>query len=425
MRQLLAIARKEFLLWAQNPGSWIIVFVVPFLFIWIMQAVFGSTGNPVVTVYAVNLDKGKTATQVMQALGSTSNLKIETLQTREEADRRVGMGERMAAIVIPPGFSQDLQTAGGAQIELIVDPARSQQASIVNGLVNEALAPIIVDAEVNRGVGNSIGQVMKSLETGQTPSAPATGIGSTTTDPQSLTRFFTAAIKGIVSSQVEDALNNPQVQMESLPLQSNPGTPAKAPSLLDYLVPGYSLMFVFFLVASLAVTVIHERQSGTLRRLLVAPVPRSRILLGKMLPFFLIAVVQFVVVLGISSVIFNLNFGQDWISNALGLGIIIAASSLSMTTLGILVAALAQTEGQADGLAIVLVLAMAVASGAMFPNISIPGLQAVTPHYWALQGFLNVLARGQGIEGVLRPAGILLTMSAVFFTAGAIRFRFE
>ncbi len=76
-------------------------------------------------------------------------------------------------------------------------------------------------------------------------------------------------------------------------------------------------------------------------------------------------------------------------------------------------------------MAAIVVLAMAVVSGAMFPSISIPGVQQITPHYWSMQGFLNVISRGQGIEGILLPVGILLTMAAVFFTIGAVRFRFE
>jgi hypothetical protein len=77
MKQILAMTRKEILLWAQKPGSWVIVFVVPILFIWIIQAVFGSSGIPVVTVYAVNEDDSRRSRQVMRALrdATTCNMK--------------------------------------------------------------------------------------------------------------------------------------------------------------------------------------------------------------------------------------------------------------------------------------------------------------------------------------------------------------
>jgi ABC-2 type transport system permease protein len=239
-------------------------------------------------------------------------------------------------------------------------------------------------------------------------------------EPNPVRMFFSAARKGIVSSQVEEALTNPQVTLDVKPIEGKEQPAARRPSLLDYLVPGYSLMFAFFLMASIAATVIEERQTGALNRLLVAPVPRSRILLGKMIPYFLIAVAQFTVILLASRLIFGITLGNS----LLALAVIILASALAVVSLGILIAAFAHSQGQATSLTIVLVLAMAVISGAMFPNISIPGLQALTPHYWALQGFVNTI-RGQDVQGVLLPAGVLLTMSAVFFTVGVVRFRFE
>lgn len=415
MRQILAMTRKELRLWAQKPGSWIIVFILPLIFIWIMQAVFGSSGTPVVTVFAVNQDDAPEAERVMDALSDAANLEIEVLETREEADRRVGRGERMAAIIVPPGFANDLKTSDGAKLEIIIDPARAEQANIVIGLTNAALAPVMVDAEVSRGVESGVDQVLAGIQSGQQPGQPA--------DIQLLRSFFTAAIKGVVSSQVQSAVNDPQIALDVLPHapEALDEELVRPPSLLDYLVPGYSLMFVFFLISNLADTVVEERQTGTLRRLLSAPIPRSRILLGKMLPYFCIGVVQFIFVLLASRLIFGIHLGSSWV----GLAVLILTTALVMAALGVMIAAFARTEGQADGLAIVLVLVMAVISGAMFPNIQVPGLQVITPHYWALQGFLNIMSRGMGVEGALLPAGVLLTMAAVFFTAGAVRFRFE
>jgi ABC-2 type transport system permease protein len=242
-----------------------------------------------------------------------------------------------------------------------------------------------------------------------------------TPPPAPLQKFFTAALKGVVSSQVEEALADPQVRIDPQPLEEVAGGPSHQPSLLDYLVPGYSLMFVFFLISNLAMSVLEERETGAFRRLLVAPVPLSRILLGKMFPYYLLAVVQFTLILIASKLIFAIDLGNS----ILGLGIIILASSLSIVTLGILITAFARSESQGNGLATVLVLAMAVVSGAMFPSISIPGLRLITPHYWAMQGFLNIIARGQSAHGALLPAGVLIIMSAIFFTIGALRFRFE
>lgn len=472
MSQLLAMIRKELMLWAKKPGQWLIVFLVPVLFIWIMNAVFGGSGTPTVTVYAVNEDSGSLGERVMEALSDAQALEIEELETGEEAHERVGNGSLMAAVLIPEGFSTAVQTDQGGVIAIIIDPARAEQANIVVGLVNAALAPILVDAEVSRGVEDGINRVMLEYQGGpsldatpgaeetpfpeetplfeETPEFDPTPFGEETpfpdetalpegtpfmdvtpdpevtllpeqeTETDRLRRFFHAALTGIVSAEVQEAVENPQVKLAVQPVEADPNLPVRRPSLLDSLVPGYALMFVFFLIPNLALSVIEERETGTMRRLLIAPVPRSRILLGKMLPYFLIGVAQFIIVFVVSRAFFGIDLGSP-----LALFVVIVASSLAMSALGVLIAAFAGTAGQADGLTIVLVLAMAVVSGAMFPTISVPGVQMVTPHYWAMQGFLSVIARGASVEDVLLPAGILMTMAAVFFTIGAVRFRFE
>src|SRR5690242_6399394 len=104
MQQILAFTRKELQLWVQRPGSWFIVFVVPLIFIWIMLAVFGGSGASVITIYAVNLDKSPASARVMDALLNSETLKIEQLPTREEAEKRVSAGQRLAAVVVPEGF---------------------------------------------------------------------------------------------------------------------------------------------------------------------------------------------------------------------------------------------------------------------------------------------------------------------------------
>ena len=58
-------------------------------------------------------------------------------------------------------------------------------------------------------------------------------------------------------------------------------------------------------------------------------------------------------------------------------------------------------------------------------KVVVEGLNMITPHYWALEGIQNVIARGMGMEGVLMQSGILLGMAVLFFAIGASRFKFE
>ncbi len=404
IRQILAIAYKETRLWLQVPGNWLTILLVPFAFITILGAIFGGS-NPVFTIYAANEDRGTLGADVIKLLKESPNLEVEMLDSQAEADRRVGKGERMAAAVIPADFSEAVKTEAGGTIELIIDPARQNSSGLVSGLVKAALSKMLVDASIEREMSKMISDIKTGSFSG--------------TSSFDFDTFIRAGVKAVVAKQVNEAIDHPLIDLEkeAVAVSANPIEATR----LGGLVPGYTLMFLFFLVSHIAVAVVEERSLGSLRRLLVTPASKAVILAGKMLPFFLIAIGQMLFVLLVSSWVFNMSLGNS----PLALIVIVLATALSAATLGILVAALVKTESQASALTILVVLVLAVISGCINDSIQLWGPNFVTPHYWARQGMLNVLQRGTGLEGVLLPAGILLALSIVFFIIGARRFKFE
>lgn len=404
IKQILAIAYKETRLWLQVPGNWLTILLVPFAFIAILGSVFGGS-TPVFTIYAANEDQGDLGANVIKLLEDLPNLEVELLASRAEADQRVGKGERMAAAVVPADFSDAVKTEAGGTIWLIIDPARQANAGLVAGLVKAALSKMLVDASIEREMSGMIADI-KSDNLGGTSSFD-------------FDTFIRAGVKGMVAKQVNAALDNPLIDLEKQPVSTS-ANPIEA-TRLGGLVPGYTLMFLFFLLSHIATAVVEERSAGSLRRLLVTPASRAVILAGKMLPFFFIAIGQMLFMLLVSSWVFKMSLGYS----PLALAIIILATALSVATLGILVASLVKNESQAGGLTVLVVLVMSVISGSVSDNIQIMGINMLTPHYWARQGLLNVLQRGMGPEGVWLQAGVLLGLSVIFFVIGARRFKFE
>lgn len=403
IKQILTLAEKELRLWLQSPGNWLTILLVPFAFIALLGAVFGG-GTPVFTIFAANEDKGDLGADVISLLQDSPYLELELLSSQVEADWRVGRGERMAAAVIPANFSEAVKTDQGGRVLMIIDPAREQSAGLVTGMVQAALSKMIVDASVEREMAS----MMQDIQTSDT--------GVSQFD---MNLFIKAGMKAVVAKQVNEAIDNPLIDLkkEIVSVSTNPVEATR----MGALVPGYTLMFLFFLLSNLAATVVEERSQGSLRRLMVTPTGRGVILAGKMLPYFFIAIMQMTFVLLVSSWIFDMPLGNS----PLALAIVILATSASVATLGIMVAALVKTENQAGGITILVVLVMAVASGCIAENIQLWGPNFVTPHYWARMGILNVIQRGLGVEGVLLPAGVLLGLSAVFFFIGARKFQFE
>src|SRR3989337_1583250 len=159
IKQILAIAYKETRLWLQVPGNWLTILLVPFAFIAILGSVFGGS-NPVFTIYAANEDQGDPGADVIEQLEDSPNLELELLDSQAEANRRVGKGERMAAVVIPVDFSEAVKpNEAGGTIWVIIDPARQSNAGLVSGLVKAALSKMLVDASIEREMSHMISDI--------------------------------------------------------------------------------------------------------------------------------------------------------------------------------------------------------------------------------------------------------------------------
>jgi ABC-2 type transport system permease protein len=401
VRKIFSIASKELRLWLQAPGNWLTVFLVPLAFIGILGSVFAK-GTPVITVFAVNEDKGAYGAEIIELLANSENLEFEMLATQEEADARVAKGDRMAAVVIPADFSEAVKTSDGGSIIVIVDPARKKDGGLVTGLVQSALIKSVVYAEIDRALQGMFKKQSASSE-----------------NNEFFQTFINAGIKAVLAKEVNAAIDNPLIKVETEPL-SQKSSNAEI-SIMSSLSPGFALAFVFFLISHLAITVVDEREIGTLRRLITTPASRAVILFGKALPFFGVAVIQLVFILLVCNMVFGMELGSE----PLALAVIILSIGVCVAGLGFMVAALVKNGAQAAIGAVVIALAMAAVSGCMMPQVKIAGLNMVTPHYWALEGIQNVIARGMGLDGVLMQSGILLGMAVLFFVIGALRFKFE
>jgi ABC-type Na+ efflux pump permease subunit len=158
------------------------------------------------------------------------------------------------------------------------------------------------------------------------------------------------------------------------------------------LVPSYTVMFAFFLVLTTGWLFVGERRQGTLKRMRAAPITRAQIVLGKLVPCFLLSVGQGLVLLGAGKVVFGMSWGPD----PLWLVAVVLSTSLAAMGLALLVAAVARTEAQVAVYGTLLVLMLAGLSGAMMGDRSLmpeqmQELSRVTPHAWALDAYRQLL----------------------------------
>jgi ABC-2 type transport system permease protein len=194
--------------------------------------------------------------------------------------------------------------------------------------------------------------------------------------------------------------------------------------IYEYLVPSYTVMFVFFIVNLMARSLLGERETGTLTRLLIGPVTRRGMMVGKTIPFFLISLAQTILLLVAGKVFFHMSWGgSPWM-----LLPVIISTSLAATALGLLVATVVRTDSQVTAYSTFLVLIMAGMSGCLMPRSWQPELMQqlglVTPQAWALIAYEHLLGRDvPNLHVVWNACWTLIAFALAFFAVAGWRFR--
>lgn len=190
------------------------------------------------------------------------------------------------------------------------------------------------------------------------------------------------------------------------------------------LVPGLAgliIVFVGTLVTSMSV--VRERETGTLEQLAVMPFRPRDVFVGKIAPYFLIASLDIVIVLAIGTLLFDVPLNGSVLPLALGaLGFLFVALGV-----GVLISSVSENQAQAIQLALMTVLPQIMLSGIIFPLTSmapaVRWLGYLLPLTYFNQVAKGVMLRGAGLNDLLVPLGLLLVLGAVIFTLAVARFR--
>ena len=197
-------------------------------------------------------------------------------------------------------------------------------------------------------------------------------------------------------------------------------------SAFQITVPGNAVLFGFFIAMAVAISFASERHTGTWRRLLASPVPRWQALIGKLVPYYLISVVQLGFLFGIGAGV----FGMTVAGSVPALVVVSLSVSLCSVSFGLLVASFGGTEKQIGSIVPVVLLVMGLVGGCMFPRILMPAaMQRIghaVPHSWALDAYTDLLVRtGTGFGQVALPIAAITAFAVAFAGFGLWRFRFE
>jgi len=410
----LAVAWKDLQMLLKDRGQILLLFLVPIGFILAFSAVFAAgqqIEEQVIVVPVVNLDPhGEMSGLLLQDLNDDRGLRT---QDYDQAQAEAGLKDEKIklALIIPAGFSADVRAGAPTTLRLIYGPAASDSEVQAVRLV---VAGVAADLSLQTQLVGGLSQM-------------AAMMGDAPPDVQV---FTSERIKVQAETQFERAKSTPLVALSARwPDQITQGREDFSPSTFG--IAGFAIMFAFLTAQATATSIFDEKKEGTFRRLLAAPLGKWELLAGKMLPNFVIAVLQMVVIVAASLVLLPL-IGQDAPSlgnSPLGLMLIAILVALCSTSLGILLAAICRTESQVGGVSSVFLWVAGMVGGAFIPAFVLGDflntIGKVVPHYWALQAYNNLTIRGLGLAGILPELAVLAGFTAAFSVVGLLRKKFD
>jgi len=416
IRYTLAVAWKEILVFSRDRGALAMLLLFPILLSSVqgganvMMSAEGETPDIILQVGLVNEDSGVFGQEVAKAIREIEVLAVEDFEGKDEAEAQVAKGAQAAAILIPAEFSERIDAYTPVEIEVIVDPAQPESASIVTGIMNQVVDEVIIWGEVQYGVRSVLAD--SGLLEGISPEQMA-GIGA-----QSM---------GAIMTRLNEMRRDPAIEVvsEDLEGQVNEGG---IMSFLSYVYAAYIVLFIFFVVGSCAESIQDEREMGTLRRLVSSPLPRGALIGGKLLGYMLIPCLQAALVFAVGSLFFGIPLGRS----PLGLVVLTIVVAGTSTSLGLLLATLVKSKKQAGDMGTLLGFVLGFIGGAipiaplLMTRMEGPmgTLTRIVPHANAIEAYYKLIAENATLVDILPEIGILVGMIVVFILVAVRRLRF-
>ncbi len=358
--RLMAMARKEVLHLRRDPRSLLLAFLLPALLVVLFGYAITWDVEDIRTA-VLDLDESSRSRELLDAFEASGYFTVVRRLTRQaQVEEVLDRGEALVVIVLPPDFARDLDGGRSAALQILVDGSDANSATIALGYA------------------------------------------------QGIVRSFSSDV-------LLEGAEPPQTIRAETRVWYNEEVLSK-----NMIVPGLVAVIMMIIAAMLtSLTIAREWERGTMEQLVSTPVHRFEVVLGKLLPYVAIGVIDVVVVSFIGVLLFDVPFrGSPSLLMILSLAFIVGALGL-----GIFISAVAGSQLLATQLAMLLTFLPAfLLSGFMFAiDVMPPALQAITyliPARYFLVVTRGVFLKGVGVE-VLAAEGLLMIAFAVLGLFGA------
>ena len=385
IRHALWIAWKDLLDISRNRMGLVMLILMPLFMMGMVGYIFPSnSGMSNVPVALVNLDAAQgnasLSTKFVAQLNALNNktgmMDLSTVGSATDVKSNIQNGQQSAGIIIGSNFTSDLKTGKQADVTLVLDQSNPQTASLIETQLTQAI--------------EQMGTQTATYGLNQTYKTP---------------------------------LNYSLAQVAPYNVQTTGIVPGQTTNYFEFVAPGIMGMVVMMsLMTGLPHAISFEREVGTLDGMLAAPVHRMSILGGKVIAQTTRGMMQGIIVLALSIVLFGVVVQG---SIALILGILLLGV-FSLVGLGILITSFTSTEETATMIMMTLTFPMMFLSGVFFPISQMPQFMQVIAQFlpltYTISALRQVVVLGAGVPEISRDIIILFGFGIVLLSAALLAF---
>jgi ABC-type Na+ efflux pump permease subunit len=312
-------------------------------------------------VLVVDKDATAASQELIAKLNAMQTIRLIASEEAEALDL-VRKGKNVAALIFEKGFSDALTADTDLPIELKYDAARDLQMRIVHTVLKE-------------GFKYHLGK--------------------------------------------EAVINNVKLKTTSLINERS----TKAHPGLVQAVGGTAIMMLLFSIAAIGGGLLDEKEAGTLKRLLIAPVKPLDILLAKMGTAMTVSILQLTAMFVFAWLAFGLPIFMDVVS----LLLLILCISFAVSSFGVFLVSTVKTRQQLQGMSTIIIILMSAIGGSMIPITMMPefmqNIAVISVNYWGIEGFFDVFWRQLPLIAILPKMGILLAIGLGMTLVSTVLFR--
>ncbi len=368
MRRFRALIKKEMTQMLRDPRTLISIFIMPILQLVLLGYANNTDVRNVPTV-VFNQNNTAASRALLDSFQATGYFSFDYyVYSQAEVDSLIGGGRAEVGIIIPPDYSTNLASGQSAQVMVLVDGS------------NPTVAGSVLSAAALAGQAHGVSVRTQQLALRGPSIASASPIDIRT-----------------------NVLYNPDLQ----------GSYS--------IVPGLIAMILFMTATNLtALSIVRERERGTIEQLIVTPIRSWELILAKIIPYILVSFANTVVILAMGVFM----FGVPIRGSLLLLFALTGLYLLPTLGLGLLISTMAQTQQQAQLMTMPIMLPSFMLSGFLFPISSLPVVLQFIGNLLPLTYFIYIM-RAVVIKGVglnlIMPQTIALSIFAIVLLGLAAR----